>query len=322
MTLQNPPAALDIPTGGHLAIVGGESVDVPVAGAATPTGVGFGPLEVGVPEDAYAHVERVEFAPGEDSSGGLFALTLAAGTAGGAKAADAPDDARLESPSLSRRAVLGAAVGLATAAVAGRTVAGAEEMVTLRIAELDVPETNAPIQVSVLDLVDEVLPPTTEMLTDVDGARVGQMAEPGEGVTLAADTATAGTIRVYLRDSISRLDQLLSWALSLLPSNTEVTYARTFPGDTKASDYSEGEFVTLTEHPSIVEPLEDSDPKEVRLVIGNTTIPHESEGANGAGAWSVFDSSVIYEAGSDPPASGEYEITIGVGLIDRILNGD
>ena len=322
MTLQNPPAAADIPTGGFLAIVGDETVEVPTTGAITETGVGFGPLEVGVPEDSYAHVERVSFAPGEDSSGGLFALSLAAGTAGGAKAARTPEEDVPETPSLSRRTVLGAAVGLATAAIAGRTVLGAEEMVTLRIAELDVPETNAPIQVSVLDLVDEVLPPTTEMLTDVDGARVGQMADPGEGVTLAADTATAGTIRVYLRDSISRLDQLLSWALSLLPTNTEVTYSRTFPNGTKASDYSEGEFVTLTEHPSIVEPLQDSDPKEVRLVIGNTTIPHESEGSNGAGAWSVFDNSVIYEAGSDPPASGEYEITIGVGLIDRILNGD
>ena len=323
MTLANPPAALDIPTGGHL-VVTGDDVRIPVMGAATATGGGFGPVHLGVPEESYVEVERVSFQPGDDPSSGLFSVVFPVGAAGaGAKAAHSHNEdlaADAEQPDVSRRAVLGAAVGLVTAGAISAGGLAQDELVTLRVAEVDVGTATAPLHVSILDLVDEVLPTSTELIVDVSGTRTGEIADPATGVTIGADRVTDATVEVYLRDSLGKVAQLLAWARGLLPGGSKVTYSRSFPDDTVASDYSEGEFVTLTEHPAILEPIEEGDPKEVELVIGSTVIPHESEGTNGAGAWSTFDGGIIYKAGSDPPASGDYTITVGLGFFDRHLN--
>lgn len=325
--VENPPIAYDIPTGGHLAVVGGE-VSIPQTVACTATGVGLGPVQVGVPEGDHAAVETLEWTPEDDEDGGWISLSVAAGASAGAVAADRrqTDGQHLtfdesDHPKARRRTVLGAAAGLVTSGLLSVTVSAEDDdLVTLTIAEVEFTAASGPIQVSVLDIVDEVLPSTTDLLVDVEGTRTGEITDPGVGTTIAAEDVSPGTVRVYLRDSLGKLAQILAWARGLLPGSAEVTYSRTFPDDTKASDYDEGEFVTLTEHPSIVTPVEEGDPEETRLVIGNTIIPNESTGGNGSGAWSVFSDSVIYEAGSDPPASGEYTITVGLGLVEQFLS--
>lgn len=319
--IKSPPIAFDIPTGGYFAVLG-EEVEIPVTVACTDTGVGVGPVHVGVPEGDHATVNRVDFTSDEDDDGGWFSLSVAGGSAGAAATAPrrGTEDEGSDPPNATRRSVIGAAAGLVTAGFVGvSSVAAEEELVTLTLAEFEFTEVSGPIHVSVLDIVDEVLPQTTDLIVDVDGARTGEFAEPGVGTTIAAEAAAKGPIRVYLRDSVGKLAQLLAWARGALPGSADVTYTRTFPDGTKASDYSEGEFVRLTEHPSIVEPVVENDPKETKLVVGSTRIPHEGDGVDGVGAWSVFSDSLIYEVGPDPPAASDYEITIGLGIIEQIL---
>lgn len=332
-TLENPPAAAHIPDGGTLVV--GENVVVPGEfGAMTTDGVGFGPLHLGVPHGATVTVTNLGFEPGGERDGLLAGATLAAGGAAtkrdtiGEHTPDrktlradgdvsTPDD---EGPRMTRRAVFGAAIGLATAALGVGTVAASDDGdVTLRVARFTVAEADGPLHISALDLVDQVLPPEAELLVDVSGTRVGGVADPGEGVSVDDEALIGEEVRVYLRGSIAIWWQILAWAAGQLPGETEVTYSREFPDGRQATDFDESEFVELSDHPGIVDPIRRVDHNEVLVEVGNTPIPHESEGSTGEGAWSLFDDALIYEVGRNPPAASEYHITIGLGLIARIM---
>jgi len=161
------------------------------------------------------------------------------------------------------------------------------------------------VTVSIIDAVADVLPPSTEIMIDQENARVGAIAEQGEGVTLRQ---TAGPVRIYVRDTLGNLQQLIAWAKSFLPADASLTYTRPFPDDRLASDFSEGEFVKLTSHPSIIDPVEAGEKDRTVLEINSHTVPHADEGANDVGSWSVHDGTLIWEVGPGPPEAEEWTV--------------
>ncbi len=243
------------PPQGGLVRSGSDDVLAPEQLSVTPTGAAFGPLEAGVAEDGLLTLDRVAFGPGEsDDNGWLFGV----GAIGLAST-------KTEDTSTTRRGLpglLAATVLVSAGAQRGRgQVLGSsdeDEQVTLRVGELEIAKATAPIRIRVIDIIDDVLPPTTELLVDAQETRVGSITKPSGGVSLPAETT--GTVRVYLRDSRGRLAELLSWAKSFLAFDEPITFRREFPDGKQASDYSEGEFIRLTEHPSIIGPVEDQGP--------------------------------------------------------------
>lgn len=317
-------ASIDPPRGGIIRSASDDIV-IPQQLSCTPTGAALGPVYLGVPNSGgVCSVERLDYLPGRDDGSGILAVALVAGTGEGLRRRvdDAPewiDDPNVN-PSTTRRGILGMfagllAVGLMGDEAAAQTDDGSEEDVVLRMAEVDVSGVTDPLSVRVIDVIDAVLPPTAEILVDADDTRVGEVTEPGEGVVLPG--GTEGTIRIYLRDARSRLAALLAWVSGFLRTDEELVFKRELPKP--ATEYSDSEFVRLTEHPAIVDPIADADSDEVILTVGNTQIPHaDDRGSSEAGQWTTVDDALVYETGENPPASSSWEIRIGVGLVDQL----
>ena len=291
-----------------------DSVRAPPLLAPTETGVAFGPVEIQVPPGELVSLNRMAFLPGrDDDNGGI--LFLSAGAAGGAVAAPESE----HDPDTTRRTVLGAfAAIVATSALAGQVTADEDdETVALRVAEFELEPLDTPVRVRVLDLLDDVLPPTSEILVDQRSTRVGTVAEVGEGVTLRQ---SGGEVRVYIRDSRGNLAQLLAWAKSFIPSDESITYRRPFPNGRSADEYAEDEFVRLTSSPPITETIRNAGPDRTVFEIDGTTIPHESEGSNDRGAWLLIDNELVYEAGPDPPPGEEWQVITRLSALGALLN--
>lgn len=313
-------ATVDIPKGGLIRSAGNK-VFAPALMACTPTGVGFGPLYVGVPDSGnYCSISQLSFLPDEDDGGDGFLFFGIA--AGGSKAASnrTKRESRVEAPDddhqSTRRDVL-ALAGATLAAAAVGPVKGAaqtDDLAALHIAELKVTALTAPLTIRVLDVVDKVLPATTEILVDAEESRVGEISEPSTGVTLPANTT--GKISVYLRDSRGKLSRLLAWASGVVGGDEEITYSRELPK--QASEYDEGVFVKLSEHPALVDPVEEAGSGETVLTVGNTTIPHNDQGASEAGSYGIFDGQLIYEVGPNPPASAEWALRTRLGRLAAV----
>lgn len=296
----------NIPTGGKVRAAG-DSVLAPETLGVTETGVAFGPIELGVPAGGVCNLESLTFGPGESDDDGFLAMAAVGGSAPAAASRTNSGDKETKHSQPTRRGVLTALVATATAAtLSKRAGASEDELVTLNLAKFDLAEPNAPVTVTVLDIVEEVLPPSTDILVDQEATRVGDITSIGEGVTLEQ---TAGTVRIYIRDTLGKLAQLLAWVKSIVPSDASLTYRRPLPDDTKASEYEEDEFVRLTSHPAIVGPIEEADPDRTILMIGNTKIPHVDAADNEAGAWALLDGTLVYEVGSNPPAVSEWDVT-------------
>jgi len=304
LTIQtNKPIAIDTPNGGRVAWNGTDS-KVPGTFGRTPTGALLGPLEFGVPNSGTLAVEDITFGPGEDQ-GGLFAFGVLAGV-------PAIDD---DQP-LTRRGAL-AFLGAAAAAVylTQGAVADDDEIVTLRVATLEVSAADAPFSIRVLDLVDDVLPKTTEILVDQRSTRVGAIADIDDSVHLRPEE---GEIRVYVRDSIGRLSRLLAWARSNLPGDTSLEFNREFPDGKLASEFNGNEFVRLTDHPAIVNPVLESGSSRTAFYIGDEQVPHIDDGADELGAWDIVGDELIYEVGENPPAESEWSVATQLSFIQSI----
>jgi|GEM_PF-3493721 len=309
---------IDSPNGGVVRS-SGESVYAPSTVLPTPTGVALGPLHLGVPEASTCSISALTYLPSEEDDGdGWLIFGVAGGGAVGATEAD------VEGPSMRRREVLGLAVAtLGALAAATRPVAGQEDddssddVVALEIARLTIDATDGPVKLRVLDVVDEVLPPTTELLVDAAATRVGKIDEPSEGVVLKPDVT--GEVSVYLRDSRGRLDRLLAWVRGALDRDETIVYARELPQE--AAAYAVGEFVTLSSHPALVEPVRESGADGTELRINATEIPHQEDADDSeVGSYGVFDDALIYEPGPNPPASAQWELETRLGLLERSLN--
>lgn len=295
-----------IPNGGKIRSAS-DGVLSPETLGITDTGVSFGPIHLAVPEGGVLNLESMSFLPGEDSGGdGLLAVTAGGGAVAATKVTN--PETQLEKRTHTRRGVLtflGAV--LAAASIADPATAQDEDdLIALNIAKFDIQEPDVPVTVTVLDIVEAVLPPTTEILVDQVEARVGTVADEGEGVTLRQ---VGGPVRIYIRDTLGRLQQLLAWAKSFFPEDSSLTYQREFPNGNKASDYSEDEFVRLSSHPAIINPIEKSGPERTVFTINSTEIPHIDNGGDEGGAWDVLDGTLVYEVGPNPPASSEWAVT-------------
>jgi len=308
------PAMVDAPNGGGIRSAG-DQIYAPASVFATQTGVALGPLHLGVPEQSVCNISSLTYLPGpeDDGDGILFFGIAGAGGAIGATEAD------VAGPSMRRRQVLGLAAAVGAAALGAGVAAGQsdDETVALEIAEFVIDETSGPLEVRVLDVVDQVLPPTTEIMVDAEEARVGEIGDPSEGVIL--DPQTTGAVSVYLRDSRGRLGRLLAWAKGALDTDEEIVYAREL--DQPVSELDQGQFVTLSAHPALVEPVRTAGPDGTELRIGSTEIPHNGEDDTGEiGSYGVFDGSLIYEVGANPPASAQWELQTRLGLLARTWN--
>jgi hypothetical protein len=261
-------------------------------------------------------VSGLSYVTGQSSGLPLIGVgILGAGTAreAGVKRPTLPDEA--PDPSMTRRAVLGLAAGLV--ATSGAVTAASDDTVRLGLAEFTVDKATGPISVRVLDIVDQVLPTSTEILVDADGTRVGKVANPGDGVTLNEDVR--GTVTVYLQDSRGVLARLLAYVKSLVGGDSGVTYARKLPQS--AADYDAGQLVELSSHPSLVDPVEADAPDEVRLRIGATTIPYEgSDTASEVGSYGVFDDALVYEVGASPPDSDQWKLETNLELLTQVMD--
>ncbi|MFC6720894.1 hypothetical protein ACFQGT_00410 [Natrialbaceae archaeon GCM10025810] len=308
------PVGIDVPEGGEV-FWNGEESRLPETFGRTPTGALLGPIEFGVPQGGTLELEDLTFMPGEDDDSWLSLST----TAPFAAAPVAANSETAESVTLGRRGVLTLIGAIAGATmVAGPAVAQEDEddTISLHVATATVESADAPWSIRILDIVDEVLPPSTEILVDQDATRVGKIAEADEAVTLRPET---GEVRVYIRDSLGMLTQILAWARSFLPGDTSLTFRRTFPDGNQASDYEVGEYVKLTEHPAIVNSVEDSGQDRTVFTIGDTQIPHVDEGeTTEAGAWDLVGDGLVYEVGENPPAEEEWEVRTDLSLLQSI----
>lgn len=259
------------------------------------TGVTLGPLQLEIPEGGGLALDSLTFAPGDEPSSGFLAATVVATPLA------ATDEETTRRGALTFMAAL-----LGAATMATTTTADDTDLVTLRVAEFEIADITAPATVTLVDIVDAVLPPSAEVLIDQQNARVGKIADAGEGVTLRQ---TTGPVRVYIRDTLGRLAQLLAWAKSFLPSDASLTYRRPFPDGKSATDFDPDEFVRLTSHPSIVSPIEAADEGRTILSVGGDEAPHSDDGGNSIGSWSLLDGTLIYEVGDDPPDADEWEVT-------------
>jgi len=307
------------PLGGEIR-VGGDEVYPAGQLVGTQEGAAFGPLLISVPEGAHLEVERVMFLP-PDEDGLLFFSGV--GALAGVERGRTPareDIPEAEQPQTTRRALLGLGLGALAGALAGsKPVAGQteDETVALEVCEVDISYLDAPLSVTVVDQVAGVLPPETELYIDAAGTRVGKVADVGEEVVLRSLT---GTMEVYLRTSKDYLARLLAWVRSLIPGDDSISWKREFPDGKKASDYSEGQFVSLSRHPSIVNPIAESGADATTLTIGNTTIPHgDSDTTGEAGIWDIVSDSLIYEVGSNPPVASGWKIVTRLGPIQQFL---
>jgi hypothetical protein len=303
---------IEIPDGGTLQWSG--NGEVPETFGTTRTGAILGPLEFGIPPDGTLDVSNVQFTPGEpeedDESSflGVSVLTAGAGTAA-ATAAAAPRE-RADRPGLdsevTRRSVLGLAAAIAgSLALGGTAVAQEDEQVTLTVATIDVEEVSDPYSIRVLDIVDDALPPTTELLIDQEGTRVGGIGSADERLDMQPES---GKVRIYVRDSVSNFSRLLAWVRSFAEFDESIAFSRTLPADNQASDYDEETIIRLTEHPAIVEAIKSSGPEATRLTINSTEIPHVDDGPSEPGAWDILGDSFIYEVGPNPPAASEWTV--------------
>lgn len=346
LTLEpNRAISIDIEDGGTLNW--GSDAKVPETFGRTETGALLGPLEFGVPEEDTLVLSRVSFGPGEngdeDDDSGFLPLqgvhvggaTVAGGglVAAGRTAhgeADGSDSGRNTSGTtvdpprsrtlgrLTRRDTLGLfgaiAAGIGLAAT-GTDTASANEEVTISLATVTVEDVDGPWSLRVLDLVDDVLPPTTELLVDQDGTRVGSVSDATERTDIQPDS---GEVRIYVRDSLGNLTRLLAWVSSFLNVDDELRWERTLPNGNRASDYDEGDIIRLTEHPAIVTPVDEAGHRSTRLTIGETEIPHHDEnGSDEPGEWDILGDAIVYEPGSNPPASSEWSIETRLGPIAR-----
>jgi hypothetical protein len=261
----------DLPDGGL--VRSGGDVFAPNLTAVTPVDVAFGPVAIGTPSGSLTTVSDLSYATGQEDDG-LPLIGVGILAAGTAQEAGVDRDSVPEptpNPSTTRRAFLGLAAGIL--ATSGSAMAQSDETVRLGLARFSVDDATGPLSVRVLDIVDEVLPTGTEILVDAAGTRVGKVAEPGAGVTLSKEVR--GEVTVYLQGSKGLLERLLAWIRSFVGGDAGVTFARQLPKP--AAEYDAGTIVDLSSHPSLVAPVEAGAPDEIRLRIGSSTIPHESE---------------------------------------------
>lgn len=296
-------ASIDAPEGGIIR-ANDDGVYAPESIYATETGAAFGPVHLETPEQSVCNLNNLTFLPGEDDDSGWLSVAAVAGTGAAAEHRDTPDPPGSDT---TRRGVLTLLVAiLGAAAITDTASADEDELITLNVAELELEEPEAPVTLALLDVAENVLPPTTDVLVDQENARVGTIADAGEGVTLRQ---VEGPVRIYIRDTLGRLTQLLAWARSFLPEDSSLTYRRTFPNGNQASDYEPNEFVRLTSHPAIVDPIREADADRTVFEINSTEIPHIDDGASEAGAWTLLDDTLIYEVGENPPAEDEWQVT-------------
>lgn len=307
-------STFDLPEGGL--VRSGGDVYAPALTATTPIDVGFGPVAVGTPEDSLTQVSSLSYVTGSESDLPILGVGVGiGGVAAGSQAdrSDLPDSP--PNPSMTRRAVLGLTAGLiATAGTA--EAASDDETVELGLATFTIDKSTGPVSVRVLDIVDEVLPTTTDILVDAEDVRVGEVADPAEGVTLPQ--STTGEVTIYLQDARGKLQKLWAWLRSLVGGDAGIDFKRKLPKP--AAEYAEGDFVKLSSHNSLVQPVEAA-PDDVRLRIGSTTIPHESaEETAEVGSFGVFDGDLVYVVGSSPPNSADWRLETNLGLLTRVTN--
>lgn len=315
---------LELPDGGPIHVTDGD-VESPTRTTLTDVGCEFGPLDIS--PSGYLGLSDLTYLPGEGGGWISFGVAGATGLAGERTLRDDDLDSEFDAqrgdipsqPTPTRRGVISVFGALAIAAVGTGTVAAADsdDQVTISLVEFAVSEIKAPVTVSVIDSVDNVLPTTTEVLVDQEGVRTGSISEPDEDISLRQES---GEVSIYLRDSRSKLEELLAWVLGWIPRDESLTYRRTFPDGNLASDYDQGEFVRLTSHPAIVDPIRESVHESTVLKVGNTEIPHSEQGSSEAGVWSNLDDSLIYEVGPNPPASDQWSVTTKLAAWQTILD--
>ena len=301
--------------------VGGSSVYPAGTILATEGGVGLGPLVFAVPENGHLELTRLMYLPSEGDEGdddGLLSFGVAGSAAGAASSQTEPASDGDDAPvAPTRRTVLGLAVGLLGGALVGpaagqETEDDKEDLVTLQIAEADIAYLDAPLSLTLTNNVQGVLPASTDVMADIDGGRVGETATAGETMTLAPST---GQLTVYLRDSRSRIARILAWARGLLSDESLSYDGREL--QQPASEYVENEFVRLSSHSAIVNPIIE-DISATALTIGDTPIPHADD-ANDAGGWDIVGGTLIYEVGPDPPDATSWTVETRLGPLEKRL---
>lgn len=311
---------IEIPDGGTLQWSG--DGEVPETIGTTRTGAILGPLEFAIPPDGALDVSEVLFTPGEpDDDSAFFGLSVLAasgvGTAG--TTAAAPREA-VKMPdvdsAVTRRTVLGLLAAIAGSLAVADTAVAQEEQVTLTVATIQVADASDPYSIRVLDIVDSALPPTTDLLIDQEGMRVGGIGSADERLDMQPE---AGEVRIYVRDSVSNLTRLLAWAKSFADIDDSIAFSRTLPNGNQASDYSEETIIRMTEHPAIVDAIKDAGPNATRLTINSTTIPHVDDGASEPGAWDILGDAFIYEVGANPPAASEWTVETRLSFTQQLI---
>ncbi|APX98685.1 hypothetical protein [Natronorubrum daqingense] len=306
--IPNRQLKIDTPDGGSVVWgdVDGET-SIPGTFGRTSSGVLLGPLEIAVPDGETLWIDDLSFEAEYD--GGWFSLGLVAPLA----AAPMADRDETESNPVNRRHILTLLAATVAAGMLSVNASADEDededddgTVALSVARLEIGDSDQPFSIRIIDIVDEVLPPTTDVLVDQDGRRTGSVGDSDERVTIGSD---AETVRIYLEDSIGRISKLLAWAQSHLPGDSSLTFERELPDD--ADSYDDGTTVDLTDNPVLVNSVDESGYDRTTLEIGETQIPNVSDAdaeSTTAGEWALEDDTLVYGVGEDAPSESVWTL--------------
>lgn len=359
MTLIQLPATttFELDAGGDIHF--DDDVAIPADVYPGDAGVAFGPLFIATPPEGLVSIERLEFLPdadheratpededddwfdfeflddedGNETTGtatpaGIIAIGAAARRGQQPEPGGEADVRGRERPGdgyeVTRRAVLSlAACVLAGASMQPAVADSDDEPMQYLIAELEFREVSKPTIIRVADLVENVLPHSTEIYVDVDGAREADLEEPDQGALVPPETETA---RVYLEDGLGMLGRAQAWSRGVLAGSHDVEYHLELPQP--LGQLEEGDEVVVSRHPAIVDPVREGGGSETILVVGpeadEVSVPHrDEEWGHDAGQYYIDDDqdALVLEVGPETPDSKQVTLRLAAGLVATTLDG-
>lgn len=212
--------------------------------------------------------------------------------------------------SVSRRDVLAAGLGLG---VGGVGLAQASSTETLRVAEFDVQKNPGGFEISLISILESVMPSDQVYYVAHEGGVIGEF-QSGSGFPVRK--GRTGTFSVF-----AEVNKRLTEALTVgIFGTSRETMSYDYALRQDASKYDPGTVVTLTAADVVVDAVREAGPDATTLTIGGVSIPHEEEEpSHPRGHYRVTDAGeLVVEMGTEPPEHTSVEVRIFVDFVEEL----
>lgn len=275
--------------------------------------VGIGPLIVEPfphADDTTLALEGIRFEGAEGLTdettwlGGLFDGLFGAAALGGLVALDTETERKV-----SRRQVIG--LGALALGLSG-TVSAEEDLDERDVATMHIDKSPG-IRIRIADAVSDVLPRSTRYTVYLNGSETASfMPKTGSAIL---PPGGVGDLRIAGEAEAER--SVGEWLDGLLdeppPNRYEVELAK------PPADIDVGTEMVLTDAPHVVDSVEEAGADDTQVVIGTTSIPHESETDDGRGFYRVTaEDELVYVVGAGASESTTVTVTTGEGYREEL----